>query len=260
MNTYWQKQTKDNPLFPDLLWSRPENKRLAGKLLVIGGNLHAVSAPSSAYNYSMSAGIGVAKVILPDALKKTFAKIIPDCEFAPSTPSGSFAKQSLELWLDLAQWSDAVLLAGDLGRNSETAILIEEFVGKYKQQLILTQDALDIFAKNPKPIINRPKTLIVGAFDQLQKILSKVPSDKGVLKYSNTLNKNIEVLAEISSKIPAHIITKHQNQLIAALNGKIASSLNEDEIWRVKIAASAGVWWLQNPDKPFEAVATSLIS
>ena len=37
---YWHKQTSSKPLFPELIWSRPENRQLAGKLLIIGGNLH----------------------------------------------------------------------------------------------------------------------------------------------------------------------------------------------------------------------------
>ena len=33
--------------------------------------------------------------------------------------------------LDLAQWADGVLLAGDIGRNSETTVLLETFMSKY---------------------------------------------------------------------------------------------------------------------------------
>ena len=87
---YWHKQF-DSPLFSDLLWSRPENKQFAGKLLIIGGNLHGFAAPASAYEQSQRAGIGVARVILPDALQKTIGRIFEAGEFAPSTPSGSFS-------------------------------------------------------------------------------------------------------------------------------------------------------------------------
>ncbi|MDO8591435.1 MAG: hypothetical protein Q7R60_00720, partial [bacterium] len=83
-NTYWLKQTKDKPLFPDLLWSRPENKRLAGKLLVVGGNLYGFSAPGTAYGAALKAGVGTARVLLPDKLQKTVGKLIPEAEFVPS--------------------------------------------------------------------------------------------------------------------------------------------------------------------------------
>lgn len=258
MNTYWQKQTKDNPLFPDLLWSRPENKRFAGKLLIIGGNLHAANAPSSAYNQAVRSGIGVAKVVLPDALRKTFGSILENCEFAPSTPSGSFGKKSLAEWLSFANWADCVLLSGDIGRNSETAIVAEEFVEKYSGLLAITQDCLDIFVKNPGSIVDRDKTLIVGAFGQIQKLFQAERRVKQPLQYANSLVNNVELIHEISEKIPAFIITKQQDEIIVACRGRISTTQNSDEIWRTTTATSMAVWWLQNPEKPFEAITTAI--
>src|SRR6476660_954324 len=94
-NTNWLKQAPDKPLFPDLLWSRPENKRQAGKLLVVGGNGQGFASPAAAYGAAIAAGIGAAKVILPDSLEKTLGKSFPEAIFAPSTPSGSFARLAL---------------------------------------------------------------------------------------------------------------------------------------------------------------------
>jgi hypothetical protein len=130
--TFWQRQTADKPLFPDLLWSRPETKRTAGKLLIVGGNAHGFSAAAEAYGAAAKAGIGTARVLLPDSLQKTVGKVFAAGEYAPSTPSGSFSQQALAELLELAQWADGVLLAGDFGRNSETAILLESFAAKYQ--------------------------------------------------------------------------------------------------------------------------------
>ncbi|HSX27740.1 MAG TPA: hypothetical protein VLG25_03070, partial [Patescibacteria group bacterium] len=122
-STYWQKQTKDKPLFPDLLWSRPENRAQAGKLLIIGGNAHGFAAPAEAYGQALEAGIGVVRVLLPDAVKAVAKHALETVDFAPSTPSGSFSKKGLAEFISHASWADGVLIAGDLGRNSETAIL-----------------------------------------------------------------------------------------------------------------------------------------
>ena len=35
---YWQKQTPEKPLFPDIEWAKPEQKSQAGRLGIIGGN------------------------------------------------------------------------------------------------------------------------------------------------------------------------------------------------------------------------------
>ena len=58
---YWQRQEPGEPLFPDLLWSRPENRQFAGKLLIMGGNAHGFAAPAEAYAHAEKAGIGVAR-------------------------------------------------------------------------------------------------------------------------------------------------------------------------------------------------------
>ncbi len=137
---FWLKQGSE-PLFPDLLWSRPENKKQAGKLLIIGGNVHGFAAAGEAYAEASKAGIGTARVLLPDSLQKTVGRVFEAGEYAPSTPSGSFSQKALAELLDRANWSDGVLLAGDLGRNSETAILIEHFTEKYQGQLTFTKDA-----------------------------------------------------------------------------------------------------------------------
>src|SRR3954471_3597520 len=123
-DTNWLRQTPDKPLFPDILWSRPENKRLAGKLLVIGGSSHGFAAPGGAYTAAQKAGIGSVRVLLPDSTEKALSKILPEAEFAPSTISGSFSRQALGILLAQAEWADGVLLAGDFGKNSETAILL----------------------------------------------------------------------------------------------------------------------------------------
>ena len=128
--SYWHKQTTDKPLFPDLAWSRPENKRQAGKLLIVGGNLHGFASPAEAYAESVRAGVGTARAMLPDCLRKIVGVLIENAEYAPCTPSGSFSQKALSEVLDPSNWADATLFAGDLGRNSETAILIEKFLAK----------------------------------------------------------------------------------------------------------------------------------
>jgi hypothetical protein len=258
--TYWHKQTADSPLFPDLLWSRPENKRQAGKLLIIGGNAHGFAAPAEAYAAAEKAGAGTVRVILPDSLRKTVGRGFPAGEFAPSTPSGSFSQKALAELLDGARWADAVMLAGDFGHNSETAILLEKFAQDYKGPLALTQDAADYFTSAGEIIIQRPKTLLALSFAQLQK-LAKNAHFTTPFTFDMDLLRLVDALHEFTRKYTPQIIVKHRPTMFAAVGGQVSTTkLDKDpEIWRVRIAASATVWWLQNPNKPFEALATSSI-
>jgi len=254
----WHKQGSQ-PLFPDLLWSRPQNKRTAGKLLIIGGNLHNFSAPGQAYAAAVQAGVGTAKVLLPEGLRKTIGAVLDNCEFAPMNKSGSFSKAALGEWLDYAAWADGVLLSGDLGRNSETAIVTEQFIKNFSGQLTVTQDALDQFRDNPMPLFQRPNTTIVASFGQLQKMWPKITKDDRVIKYANTLIQNLDIMHATAGQLPINIVTKQHDDVIVVANGKISTTKNTNEIWRVETAAKAATWWLQNPQKPYEALTTSTV-
>jgi hypothetical protein len=260
MQDYWQRQTADNPLFPDLLWSRPENKRLAGKLLIIGGNVQGFAAAAEAYNQASFAGVGTSRVILPDSLQKTVSRIFEAGEYVPSTPSGSLAKRALAEILDLSLWSDGVLIAGDLGRNSETAILLEQLLNKYSGQITITKDAVDYFTRSSKLITYRPNTTLVVSLAQLQK-LAMSENYATAITFNMDLIRLAEALHDFTSIYPVNFIVKHLETIFVASNGRVSTTkLKEDmNIWRVKIAAGASVLWLQNPNKSFEALTSSLM-
>jgi hypothetical protein len=260
MHDYWVKQTAGQPLYPELLWSRPENKARAGKLLIAGGNAHGFAAAGTAYGEAGKAGIGTARVLLPDSLQKTVGRVFEAGEFAPSTPSGSFGRRALAELLEMGAWADAVLLAGDFGRNSETAILLEQFLTKYSGQLVLTKDAVDYFTKAPLPLLTRPDTLLVISFAQMQKIASNsqfIPA----FTFDMDFLQLIDTLHVFTRQHQPAVIVKHLQTIFVAANGQVSTTkLPEDiDIWRVKVAAHAAVWWLQNPSKTFEALTTALI-
>lgn len=257
MNTYWLKQEPDVPLFPDLIWSRPENKAQSGKLLIAGGNSHAFSAVATAYSKTSEAGIGQIKILLPDALKKMVG-VMPDTELAPSTPSGSFAVLALAQALDLATWSDGVLLAGDFGKNSETTIFLESFLSKYSGPLALCGDSLDNLMPVATTLFKRPKTCIVPSVEQLQKLVVALSFDIPILNNSNLL-PFIENLHKLCSKYPMNIVIQHQQNFIVASSGKISSTkFGKSTSKNTEVAAYSTVWWLQNPTKPFEALTSAL--
>lgn len=254
-HTYWHKQTTDQPLFPDLLWSRPENRAQAGKLGIIGGNLHGFAAAAEAYSFASDAGVGTARVLLPDSLKSTVGKVFEAGEYAPSTPSGSFSQPALAEFLELAMWADGILLAGDFGQNSETAIVLEAFLTKFSGQVTLTGDAVNYFLNQPQRLLSRSETLLVLDMPQLQKLAvgAKFPQ-----AFTSTMDllRLVEVLHDFAGIFKPSIIVKHQDTVYVAVNGQICttkSNLNANQI-----APYASVFYLQNPTKPFEALSSSI--
>jgi len=257
---YWLKQTAAKPLFSDLLWSRPENKVHAGKLAIIGGNAFGFAAVAEAYQAATRAGIGTARVLLPEAVKKVVGPVLAEGEFAPSNPSGSFSQKALSDLLDLAGWADAILLAGDLGRNSETAILLESFAGKYQGALGITKDAADYFTSSPASILSRTDTTLTISLSQLQKLFSSAHAAKAIT-FGMDLIQLVDALHEFTTIHPLEIIVKHGQNLVVATQGQVSTTKLETDlpVWRVQYATRAAVWRLQNPQKPFEALTMSVI-
>lgn len=218
--------------------------------------MHGFATPAAAFPEATKAGAGTVRVILPDSLYKTVGKLFPEAEFAPSTPSGSFNQQSVAELCDLAQWADGVLLAGDFGRNSETAIMLEQFVVKYSGQLTLTHDAVDYFVNQADVILRRPETLLVANFGQLQKLSSGQVSTPLTSKLD--FLHMVEWLHEFTEKYAARVMIPFAETTFVAVGGQVSTTKPMEDN-TTKLAAHAATWWLQNPTQTFQATTTSLI-
>ncbi len=258
MNDYWVKQDPSNPSFKDLIWSRPENKKLAGKLLIVGGNSYNFSLISTAYSATLKAGIGTCRLYLPENLRKSLANLDLDIEFGPSNKSGGFARSGLSLLLDLTKWSDGVLLAGDIGKNSETEVMLESFVDKYSGQLVIANDALSVF-KGIDQILNQSNTILVLDFPQLQKVAS---ASKFANPFTSTMGliNFIETFHLFSIELKCAIVTYFEENLIVSYKGKVSSTkIKLGNKWQTEVSAKAAVWYIQNPKHIFEALTSSVL-
>jgi hypothetical protein len=257
---FWQRQTEGKPLFPSLQWSRPENRQLAGKLLVVGGNAFGFVAPSQAFAQAEKAGIGVVRMLVPQSVQRYVPAVFDAGDFAPATPSGSFSRQALAQFLEHAAWADAVVLAGDFGRNSETAILLESFAHKYTGPLTLAQDAIDYFIPHPAAVLQRSQTLIAPNFAQLQKLAIASHAAQAFTSQLDLLHF-AKALAQFSKDSQAYITIQHQDHQFVAVHGQLSSTPlpKTSQLNIIAAAAQATVWWLQNPSQPFEALTTAAL-
>lgn len=258
--SYWQKQQPGTSLFPDIEWSKPEQRSLAGKLAVVGGNKLGFASVGDAYTVATEAGVGHVRVLLPDALKKAMPPTMTDIVFGASNPSGGLARDAhLEL-AALGSWADEVLLIGDAGRNSETAIVYEEFVRNYTGLLTVTRDSIDLLMNAPELLVERDKTMLVTSFAQLQKLFSRVYYPK-ILTFSMQLQQLVETLHKFTITYPVTIMTFHQDHLVIASAGQVTTTpwQNPMAIWKGGVATHASVYWLWSPTKPLEAATASLI-
>jgi NAD(P)H-hydrate repair Nnr-like enzyme with NAD(P)H-hydrate dehydratase domain len=258
---YWQQQPIGSPLYPDIEWSKPEQKGQAGRLGIIGGNKLGFAGVAEAYQTATEAGVGQIRVLLPDALRRTIPPVITDAVFAPTNQSGSLNKDAIGEMNALGEWAQAVLLIGDAGRSSETAIVYEQFIQHYTGQLIVTRDAIDLVKNSPHLLAERPNTVLVASFAQLQKLFQTLYYPK-ILTFSMQLTNLVEAVHKFTITYPVTLVTLHKDTVIVAHGGKVVSTPwnNPMAIWRGHTASKATVYWLWNSSKPLEAIATSLAS
>lgn len=257
---YFIKQLASEPLFADLLWSRPENRLHAGKLLIISGSAAGFAVAGQAYIIAEKTGAGTVRVLLPELLRKQVPKEVQfELEFAPSVAHGSFAKKALSELLMHAHWADAVLLPGGIGRNSETSVLLDQFIQKHPGLVVIAEDALDVFMQTPKTLFERDATVVVADFSQLQKMWHKLVGGESVITFDSPLQVFAEQLHKLTTDYSASVITLHQGSLVVASGGQVSVTATSQQIWRVETAAHAAVWAMQNPTKLFEALTTSVL-
>jgi len=226
---------------------------------IIGGNKLGFAGVAEAYSVANEIGVGEVRALLPDALKKSVPTTITDTLFAPSNTAGSFAKDAVHDITALCDWASGIVLIGDMGRNSETAIVLEQCIGHYDGPLTITRDAIDLVKNNPRLLVERPNTLLVVSFAQLQKLFQGVYYPK-MLAFSMQLLQLVDILHKFTISYPATIMTLHKDTLVIAHAGNVVTQPWENPmaIWRGTTATTAAAWWLWNNDRPLQAVATSL--
>jgi len=258
---YWLKQTPEKPLYPDIEWQKPEQKALAGKLLIVGGNAHGFAAVAQAYQDAVQAGIGECRVVLPDALKKNIDATI-DCVFVPTNQSGGITKDSINQLKAAAAWADGLLLIGDAGRNSETAIVYEQLLNAFPDKpTFITRDSFDLLKGLWPSLIARKNTSLIITLAQLQKLFQAVYYPKTIL-FSMQLANLAETLHKFTITYDCTMVVFHQNQLVVAQAARVTSTPWDQPmlIWRGSVAAKAATYCIHHPSNTAAAISASLVS
>lgn len=259
-HSYWQKQSSTEPLYPDIEWSKPEQRSQAGRLAIFGGNKLGFITVRDSYELARHLGAGQIRAVLPDALRGTVPVTATDTLFLPSNPSGGLSKEGHGELHATAQWADVSLLIGDSGKNSETAIALESLLDS-PNYLVVTRDAADLLRHASQKLVERDKTVLILSFAQLQKYFQSVYYPI-ILSFSMQLTHLVEALHKFTLTYPATIVTFHHNQLLVAHEGLVTSTAWDDPllIWRGSVATKAACYLLWTPKKPLEAISASFLA
>jgi hypothetical protein len=261
MNNYWLKQTTEAPLYENLLWSRPENKIHAGKVLVIGGNKNGFSKTVNSYQGLLNAGAGSITVLLPKTVKKVLGHISPDVIYCPDTDSGSFGPESYGDMVEYSSGIDGTFMPGELSNNSQTLVVIEKFISGTNKPLIASEDNLDLMLQLNNELLNRTNMIFIAQIDKLQKLLTKLKATQALTSNIALVNL-VEVLHNFTSGKRLSIVTIHDGYVIVAKEGIVSSTKIDvlKDLTVFKLANYCTCWVAQNPDSIFEALSCAAVS
>lgn len=259
---YWHRQSIKKLFNVDLL--PPEQRRYAGKILIIGGNKALFFAVASALEEAKRFGAGEVRVLLPDTLKNKVPSS-PEIYFAESEKSGAFGRGALVDMLRQAEWSDAVILIGDSGKNAETSVAFTEFMDKCQKPVFVARDAIDAVIPSAADWAMREyETGLFLTMPQLQKLLRTMYYPK-VITLSMPTNQLVETLHKFTLSYPVAVTTFHNDLLVIAQNGEVVTqAISETDwtplsLWSGTLLTQAVVARVWNSETPFYQVMTSKI-
>lgn len=260
MHSYWNKQTNKKPLFPDIEWNKPERKNLAGKMGIIGGSKMGFAAVANSYETANRLGVGEVRALMPDTLRKNLPPQMTDALFGPSTKSGELSSESAQELASLADWADVLLFSGDAGKNSQTAILYENFLKNQERPTVIARDAVDLVQNSFPTLLENSSLIFVTSFAQLQKIFRAVYYPK-ILTFSMQLAQLVENVHKFTTTYPVTIVTFHADQLIISKSGEVVTHpwTNPLRIWNGEVAARIASYVVWSPTKILESASASLV-
>jgi hypothetical protein len=241
----------NEPLFPNILWEQPINKKTGKKLLIVGGHKNKFIQTQKCYQAALSAGIGDAKVLLPDSLKK-IVQTNQDCLLAPSTPSGSFAKNGYEQIMAMIDDCDGVLFAGELSTNSETLDLFKNILKTCQKSAILTTEVIATFSKIPDLLTQNSQRLLISTMSIFKNL------DIETKLKTNDLKDKILLIQELYRNHPASYVAIENNAILVTSQNQISvTPLNATiNINLENSTATFGTSWLQH-NLSFEALTSA---
>lgn len=246
----WQQQIETEPLYPDIIWNRPEQKRLKKRLIIIGGHVGGFNHVAICYQAAIDGGIGEVKVVLPSPLKSIIGTTLTQAVYGPAGGAGSFSEAAFDLLVSYSQWADGILFM-QVGNNSATARMLLRLITETEIPLIVTDEMLLLLQNDLSLFSDREHVLWTLSFTGIQKLIAlhksplNVRHDMGIRPFALALE----------SFAPKHpLVTVFEDYIVTAKGTSVISTRKKQAPNQHSLAGWLAPWWLQQIEYELETI------
>lgn len=162
-STYWLETTTRNTARAAFTKRKTSsNKGTFGTLLAICGSYGMAGAAQLAVRGAYTCGVGLVKAAVTRSVYALNSPVFPETVYIPLSEnrSGRISGDNIDLLIEQANSSRAVLLGCGLGVDDDTRKIVSAIITRSEVPVVLDADALNIVAENPE-ILNRAKSRII---------------------------------------------------------------------------------------------------
>jgi NAD(P)H-hydrate epimerase len=149
----WMRRT-----LPPRAQGRDANKGTFGTVLVLAGSAGMAGAATLSALSALRAGAGLVQLAVPESVLDAAATLAPEVVTRGLPETGERlhgGAGALEAALALAEKADAVALGPGMGRNTDTALFVQEFVSRLTRPLVVDADGLNLLSDAPQAVRER---------------------------------------------------------------------------------------------------------
>ncbi len=243
--------------FESIAWSRPENKRQASKVVILGGSKDHF-ADTSGYYQELKDITGIKlSLILPDYLSKLVGTKDPNIIFVEGHKTGGyFIRESSNQIIQIINGADTCLMSGEIGRSSETQQFIEHVVDSCKSQTVITESALNCFAENYlENLLLKEGVAICIDTPALTRLGKNIKFEKAFISNLGFAQK-IDYLEMITKKYSATLVISDNDTIWCAKSGEVFYSKSPKET--SKLISDITKWLSWNNKDPLRTILSTL--
>ena len=201
------------------------HKGSMGRLAVIGGSSDYKGAPLLSLTGALKSGAGMVKGILPEYHSPSFFTVDPEIIINHIPSSLDFhGLESLELILEKTQDADAYVIGPGLGRRYSTTCLVNDFISKTDQPLVIDADglyALSTFEALDKLAKRKGETVLTPHMGEFSRLTGKSVAEIKANRF--------EILRTFAKKHHCTVVLKDSTTLISTAQGQLIINTTGNE-------------------------------